>query len=883
LDDEMREELEAHVAMRAAHDGTGEAAARKRVGNLLLTRESMRRVWIAEWLDTLRQDAHFTWRSWRRRPAFAVAAILVLALGLGASTALFAALDRVLFKPLPYADPERLVSVGLVLLSPGGSLAFEGMTETVVDTSYVQEWDTPPEPFQSVTAMGALVGARTCETADDQPEGLRCDLVERNFLQVLGVRVALGRDFTAEDDERGAPPVALISHALWVRRFGADPRVVNRRMSLDQGGSLVQARIIGVLPPEFEMPFERGDVLLPAQLRPLAPNTRFHLSLTVLARLRQDVTADQARLMLGSRRPDRPMIPGSGFRYEWRVRSLYDRRVGDAARVAWLLVGAVTIFLLIACVNVANLILARVAERQREFAVRAAVGASRLRLARLALAESVLLALAAGSAGLLLAHTLLNAFVGMAPTAGAVAQSVAQASIDMRVFAAAVLLIIVTGMGIGLWPAISVFRAGRLPGLRSTDSSASAAKPRVRFALVTTQIALTLALLGGSALLLRTLWNIVNVPLGFDAERVVTLSATLSRIRYPTTEQGAVFFDELLERARAMPGAVSVALSNGPPPPLLAGMSVAGMQVEGRPVEPNVPRPQLRFRSVTPRYFETLRIPVIRGRTFQDADLGGMPAVALNESAERALFGGGSALGRRIRFSALPSFPGQPVYRDWYTVVGVTANVRNGEAITDEPNPEIYFVTRPGRWVDLLPSGPRGVLSLRTAADPADTVAALRRIAADLDPKQLVTIQTQDELLTELTGQQRLIAWLLTAFGTLALLLAAAGLYSVVSYLVIQRRRDIGVRMAIGASPGDMARQVIREAGRWILAGALVGSALGWIGTRALQSQLYNVAALDPWSWTGALLLLALALLMAVLRPAYRAAHVDPVAALRSE
>jgi ABC-type antimicrobial peptide transport system permease subunit len=307
------------------------------------------------------------------------------------------------------------------------------------------------------------------------------------------------------------------------------------------------------------------------------------------------------------------------------------------------------------------------------------------------------------------------------------------------------------------------------------------------------------------------------------------------------------------------------------------------MEVEGRTAEINARQPPMRFRSVTPRYFETLRIPVVRGRTFQEADLRGMPAVALNESAERALFGGPNALGRRIRFPALPSFPGQPAYRDWYTVVGVTANVRNAETITDEPNPEIYFVTRPGRWVDLLPAGPRGVLSLRTAADPADTVAALRRIAADLDPKQLVTIQTQDELLTELTGQQRLIAWLLTAFGTLALLLAAAGLYSVVSYLVIQRRRDIGVRMAIGASPGDMARQVIREAGRWILAGALVGSALGWIGTRALQSQLYNVAALDPWSWTGALLLLALALLMAVLRPAYRAAHVDPVAALRSE
>ena len=248
-----------------------EAAARRRLGNILHTRESMRRVWIAEWWDALRQDAHFTWRSWRRRPAFALAAILVLALGLGASMALFAALDRVLFRPLPYADPDRLVSVGSVTISPDGSVVAAGMAESVTNTFYIQEWDTPPAPFQSVTAMVALVGTRTCEIAEGQPEGLRCDLVEHNFLRVLGARVALGRDFAPEDDVRGAPQVALISHALWVRRFGADPGVVERTLSLERGSSLLQARIVGVLPPDFEMPFETADILLPAQMRPLDP------------------------------------------------------------------------------------------------------------------------------------------------------------------------------------------------------------------------------------------------------------------------------------------------------------------------------------------------------------------------------------------------------------------------------------------------------------------------------------------------------------------------------------------------------------------------------------------------------------------------------------
>jgi len=879
-DDEMREELESHVAMRAEHDGMGEAAARRRLGNILHTRESMRRVWIAEWWDALRQDAHYTWRSWRRRPAFAVAAILVLGLGLGAATALFAALDRVLFRPLPYSDPDRLVSVGAVTFR-GASLMIRDMAESMTNTFYVQEWDTPPAPFQSVTAMIALVGTRTCEIAEGQPEGLRCDLVEHNFLRVLGARVALGRDFVREDDVRGAPQVAIISYPLWVRRFGGDPRVINRTLSLERAGSLLQVRIIGVLPPDFEMPLESGDLLLPAQLRPIDPNSRSRSSLTVLARLSPGVTADRAKQMLESRGQQIMQLP-SGFHEEWRVRALHDRRFGGAARVAWLLMGAVAVFLLIACVNVTNLMLARVGERRREFGVRAAIGAGRMRLARLALAESLLLALAAGGLGLAVAVALLGTFVSMAPPG---IPGIADASIDRRVFAVATFLVVVTGTAIGLWPAVSVFRVGDLHGLRSTTTSSPGARPRVRFALVTTQIALTLALLGGSALLLRSLWHVVNVRLGFNAERVITLSVPLSRVRYPTVEHGAVFFEELLARARAMPGTVSAAVSDSAPPPLATGARLTGWEVEGRPIEPFALQPPIRVRSVTPDYFETFQIAVLQGRTFQEADWSGEPAVALNESAERFLFARARALGGRIRLPAPPTLGAKPVPSPWFTVVGVTADVRNGATLTDEPSPEVYFVARPGRSggpiAAFAPSG--GHLSIRTTANPADAAAFLTQIAASLDPRQLVTVQTGDELITTMTAQPRFIAWLLTAFAALALLLAAAGLYSVASYLVMQRRRDIGVRMAIGASPRDVARQVVGEAGRWIIGGAVIGAALGWMSTRALQSQLYQVEALDPWSWTGALLALAVVLVIAVFRPAYRAAHVDPVAALRAE
>jgi len=929
-DDEMREELEAHVAMRAEHDRIDEAAARRRLGNLLHTRESMRRVWIAQWWDALRQDAHYTWRSWRRRPAFALAAVLVLALGLGSSTALFAALDRVLFRPLPYANPDRLVSVGLLSGLPSPISGQADSIEMMLDKPYVQLWNPAPAPFESVTAMG---GTNECTIGEAQPAELRCARVDSNFLRVLGVTVAEGRDFTPEDDVRGAPLVAVISHALWRSRYGADPAAVGRTLSLDSTNAPVErVPIVGVLPADFEMPIGTADILLPMRMRPLDMKQPFMSILTAFARLKRDVTIERAGLMLAPQLTDvLQFMPPAGratwsARATWRVRPLRDRRVGDAARVAWLLIGAVVVFLLIACVNVANLMLARVAERQREFAIRAAVGAGKVRLARLALAESLLLALAAGGIGLLLALALLNTFVGIAPSR---LPGIAQASIDLRVFVAAVVLIAFTGVVIGLWPAVSVFRAAGWKALRSTGTSSPGARPRVRFALVTTQIALTLALLGGSALLLRSLWNVVAIPLGFETGRVVTLSVGLSATRYPTPAHRSAYFEELLARAAATPGTVAAALSNAPAP-LGATMADASSEVEGRSLDGEVQHAPIRIRQVTPEYFDTFRIRVTSGRGFAAADRDGEPVAVLTESASRILFGGEAALGRRIRFVTrspwhrvvgvaddlrnggdVTADPAPEVYliapalgrrirfvtrSPWHRVVGVAEDLRNGGDVTADPAPEVYLIAPRDGW------RANGHLALRTTAAPADAEAFLRRIAVDLDPLLPVTIERLDAQVTRLTERPRFtawllsafgalalalaasgLAWLLSAFGALALALAASGLYSVASYLVLQRRRDIGVRMAMGASPRDVARQVVGEAGRWIIAGALLGCALGWMATRALQSQLYDVQALDPRAWTAAVVTLAVVLFTAVFWPARHAAHVDPIAALRAE
>ena len=867
-DEEMREELEAHLAMRAEHDGVDEAAARRRLGNVLHTREAMRRVWIAQWWDALRQDAHYTWRSWRRRPAFAVAAVLVLALGLGSSTALFAALDRVLFRPLPYAEPDRLVSVGVLSGIPSPISGQANSIETMLDKPYVQLWNPAPAPFESVTAMGAM---NQCTIGEAEPAEVACARVDNTFLRVLGVTVAEGRDFTPEDDVRGAPLVAVISFALWRSRYGGDPAAVGRTLSLDSTNAPVQrVPIVGVLPANFELPIGTADILLPMQMRPLDMNQPFMSFLTAFARLKRDVTPERAALMLAPQMTDilQFISPGGratwSARATWRVRPLRDRRVGDAARVAWLLIGAVGAFLLIACVNVANLMLVRVAERQREFAIRAAVGAGKVRLARLALVESVLLALVAGGIGLLLALALVNTFVAIAPSR---LPGIAQASIDLRVFVVAVVLIAFTGLVIGLWPAVSVFRAAGWKSLRSTGASSPGARPRIRFALVTTQIALTLALLGGSALLLRSLWNVVAIPLGFEASRVVTLSVGLSATRYPTPAHRSAYFEELLARAAATPGTIAAALSNAPAP-LGATMADASSEVEGRSLDGEVQHAPIRVRQVTPEYFDTFRIRVTSGRAFAATDRDGEPVVVLTESAKRILFGGEAALGQRIRFVTRSP---------WHRVIGVAEDLRNGGDITADPAPEVYLIAPRDGW------RANGHLALRTMAAPVDAEAFLRRIAADLDPLLPVTVERLDEQVTRLTAQPRFTAWLLSAFGGLALLLAAAGLYSVASYLVTQRRHDIGVRMAIGASPRDVAQQVVGEAGRWVVGGALLGCALGWMGTRALQSQLYEVQALDPQSWVAAVLVLTLVLFTAVFWPARRAAHVDPIAALRAE
>jgi putative ABC transport system permease protein len=842
LHDRVDEELEFHIGMETEENirqgippQDARAAARRKIGNSTLVREDVHRLNTIEFLDETARNVRLSLRMLGRNPGFAVTAVLVLALGLGASTAMFSALDRILFRPLPYGDADRLVAVGMVpaIDAPGRVRNFHSF-------SYQEHWKTAPEPFTAVTSVWSE--GEPCDVTEQQPERLVCAEVESNFFQTFGVRPTLGRDFTVEDDVRGAPPVAIISHDVWKRRFGADAGAIGR--TIDLNGKRIP--VIGVLPAGLAMPGFDADILRPPG------NAHGGIFLRVFGRLKQSVTPKQAEAAIA------PLIEayakglrrngGDPKKAQPRVMPLREYLFGDVSRVAWLLLGAVAGLLLIACVNVTNLILARMAARDREFAVRSALGAGRTRLARLALTESLLLAVAGGGVGVLFAATMLRIFVQLAPST---IPEIGQASLDLRVVAVTAVLALVAGTAIGIWPALSVLRSRALQyGTRAT----AAPRPRMRFMLVTAQIGLTVAMLAASALLLRTLWNLVAVPLGYESERVVTMNVDLVE-RYPIGSRGP-FFERLLERIQEIPGTAVATMSSAESP---TGITLIGGGI--------------RLREVTPGYFQAFGIPILRGRTFAEADRNAQPAVILSESAAQILFPGQDPIGQRVQ---VPGASGE--------IVGVAREIRN-TGPTRDPEPELYALWRRDRS-----DRDRGEIlsrfayfSIRTQAGTADAVAFLKQAVADLDPQLPVTIQPLKEEVARLTERPRFLAWLLSAFAGLALLLAAAGLYGVASYLVTQRTRDIGVRIALGAAPADISRQVVAEAGRWIVSGAVLGCALAWAGTKALEAQLFGVGSRDPLSWIAALGVLCAALFFAVLRPATRAARVDPMEALRAD
>ena len=808
-------------------------------------------------------DLRFALRGLARNPAFSLTAVLAAALGIGASTAVFSAVDRILFRPLPYGHEARQVSIGIMAPLDSNEFLFAG---AYFDLR--QELLQHRGPFEAVTSFQA--GGIPCDLTERNPVRLACLRTEANFLETLGMKPVAGRSFTPEEDRPNGPRVAMISYGLWRSRFGSDPAVAGRTLVLD--GSPVT--ITGVLPKDFLMPtLTAADILLPEALN--EATERAGRALRVFGRLKSGIGMAQARAMLQPyfARVLESVPPQFRKEVSLRIRAVRNRQVGDVRLAALTLLSAVLSVLLIACANIANLLLARAAGREREMAIRRALGASRGRLARQMLTESLLLGGVGGAAGCGLAWALLRVFQGIAP--GGLPR-LEEAGVDWRVLLFAVAASMGAGLLFGMAPALRRERAPSAGAGRATLVS----RGWMRGGLVTAQIAISVILVTGAGLLLRSLWNLERAPLGIERDHVMTAKFTLGRQRYGGNAEQVAFFNELERRLQSLPGVTAAAVSDSlPPSGGTRGRPFSTIEVEGRAQRPEGTGGMVTWRYVTPGYWTALGIPVRRGRPFTEEDRqAGVDSIIVSESLSRLMFGGQDPLGKHI----LRGTKGE-----WFTIVGVAADVRN-LGMERSSWPEFYLVRKPVPDATYAnqepPIGWRAAsILVRTPLDPRLQATAIRALFASLDPTLPVELETMQQRMETLTARPRFQATLLGSFAATGLVLAGVGLFGVMSFLVAQRRREIGVRMALGATPGDIVRLTVGFAARWTGAGMAAGAVGAMAVTRWLRTLLFGIEGVDVWTLCAALGLLAAVGLLAAAAPARRAAMVDPMTTLREE
>jgi putative ABC transport system permease protein len=869
---EIDEELAFHVEQQArANVAAGMPAeearrqARIAFGSVERAREQCREVRPGYRVETLLQDVRYALRGFRRNPVFTITVVVTLMLGIGATTAVFSVVDRILFRALPYSHADRLVSVGLVQ-----SLE----TQEFMLGGFYYDWRGNQKPFEAMTSENATT--RECDLTERNPAQLSCPRVEANFLPTLGISPVLGRNFLPEEDRPNGPRVALISYGLWLRHFNRDPGVLNKTIDID--GKTV--RVIGVLPKDFEMPrLQAADVLFPLATDEAADrksNSGLGGPKRVFARLKPGVSVEQAGAELEPLfEQTQKWIPAeirSNFRL--KVRSLRDRQMQDVRLTAWVLLGTVLAVLLIACANVASLLLARGAARQRELAVRSALGASRARLAGQALTEALVLSLAGAVAGWIVAQALLHLFIALAPAG---IPYLDRAQIDLRIVCVTVALSLFCGALFGLAPALQRPSGEMLTG----RSLASVSHASVRQWLVVAQIAASMVLLTGAMLLLRSFWNLENQQLGMRADNTVTASVTLGEHNYSTAASKMVFFQQLATRLRFGPGVSVVSVSDSLPPADGHDARRYGeILVGGRPHSTQGSGAVVKDRLVSPEYFRALDIPILRGQGFREEDLSSSDHfVVLSQRLAGLLFPGEDPIGKRLNFDHV-GFPDAP----WYTVVGVAANVKNG-GLTGEEGPEFYRLRRNREedWGGRGVWGQSAVMVVRSSLPAAEMSRWIRSQVAALDPTLPVDVATLRERVSKLADQPRFQATLVGFFAATGLLLAVVGLYGVISFLVAQRTQEIGVRMALGADRGDVLRMVMARSLRLVVCGVVVGLAAALALSRVLASLLFGVGPRDPVTFALVALLLLMIALLATLIPARSASRVDPMVALRCD
>ncbi len=806
----------------------------------------------AHW-DILRQDVAWAARSLRRSPAFTLTAILVAALGIGAATAAFTLADHVLLRPLPYAGSDRLVTIW-------EDQSTRGYSDMDPSPANYRDWKRLSRSFEGVEACWTNA-ANLSQTG--APARLETAAVTAGLLPLLGKQPALGRAFTAEDDRPGAPGTVLLSDALWRSRFGADPLVAGRTVILDS----TPYTVIGVMPRDFYFPSRETQVWMPARFAEDAFIDRSNNYLRVLAKLRPGVTLESARseMRTVAAAMERSW-PKENAHVGASIRTLREELSARSRMLLTALLGAALCVLLIGCTNLANLLLARALARRKELAVRTAMGAGRERLVRQLLTESLLLALAGGAAGVMLAFATLPLLVRLVPNTLPIAEAPA---IDARVLLSAACITALTALGFGVFPALRA-GSGDLTGLRegSRAGGAGGRKEGLRSALVIAEIAGSVVLLVSSGLLIRALWRLQNIDPGFRSAGVLTLRTALPMPKYEKVADRARFYSHVVQEARRLPGVYGAAYVSSIP--LVWRGGIWPVKVPGRDLDSTPHHATLRY--VTPGYFAVLGIPVRLGRDVSETDTReGLFGAVVSESFARRYWPGENPLGRRFDFALSAR-----------TVIGVVGDIR-ARGLERESEPQVYIPYRQVNDGDITFYAPKDLV-LRTSAPPGELVPALRRIIAAADPEQPVSdVRMLGDVVAGETESRSVQVRALTVFAAIAFLLAAIGIHGLLSFTVSSRSQEIGVRLALGAQRANILGMILRDAARLSAAGILFGATAAYLAGNSMRALLAGVDPADIPTFTAAVALCALMTLTGSLVPALRAIHIDPVSAIRVE
>jgi putative ABC transport system permease protein len=863
-DQDLDEEIQAHLRM-AARDLGDARAARKEFGNVELVKEITRDTWRGNSLDSLFKDVSFALRGLRKTPLFTAAAILTLALGLGMNTAIFSAVNAVILRSLQYQDPSRLVSLWEEVSpqvrdnsSSGGTLGGHTPHRSSVSVANLVD-------YREGRAFSDLAGDAVTSmnlTDEGTPERIYGENVTANFFPVLGVQPTLGRGFLKEDDQVGHDQVLILTSEFCQRKFGGTDGVLGRHLLLD-GNSF---EVVGILPSGFQSPrqmnfADRIDFYKPAGYSKTLLTSHGDHEIIVIGRLAPGVSMPAAQAELDAISAGLAQrFPDSNKGTRSLIAPLRDDLIRSVSRSLWVLLGATGLIVLIACVNVANLVLIRAVSRRHETSVRLALGASRGRIFRQFLVESLIIAGAGCATGVIIGGWLLRGLVMLAPAG---IPRVDQAGLDSRVLAVSALLALLTGLLFGLAPAWQAIRTAPSRSLKTSErNSSDPAQLRWRAALTVTEIALSVILLIGAGLLLKSFIRLQGVDLGFQPDRVLAMNINLPDKAYPAALQRLQFFEQLEERVKTIPGVQSVAYANRFP---MRGGWGGSVMVEGSELNEDAD-----LQAVSPGYFETLGISLLRGRLFSGADRTGELNVAVvNQAFVRQFLAGRDPIGHRI----------QRPHGEWSTIVGLVNDIRRDGKAGEIRSAAYLPAAQTGLYPVLLAD-----FAVRTDGDPKRLTQELQRVVWTLDRNQPVTnVRTLTEVMSASAAQRRFQTLLLMVFAFVAVSLTTIGVFGVLSYSVTQRTCELGIRVALGAQPSQIAGLILRQAAALIAAGTALGIVGALALTRYVQSLLFEVGSHDAMTHAAAVALLVATALLAAWIPARRGGRVDPVIALRNE